>query len=346
MKKTVLYIVIVMTLYITGFTACSHLSKLHHGGASNHYDGEHFHNLAIDPKGQRSAKDFLTWFFNRNLEPWTNLTNKTNTLLNIRPTSLNVTWINHATVLVQVDGVNILTDPIWSERASPFSWLGPQRQVPPPIPISELPPIDAVVISHNHYDHMDLASLEQLNSLYQPVFITPLANKHYLESAGITNIIELDWWQAHSINSVKITATPAQHWSKRTLFDANRALWSGFYIQGLQQSVFYAGDTAYQAHFKLVKERLGPPSVALLPIGAYKPQWFMQRAHTSPEEAVLAHIDLKANISVPIHYGTFKLGDDSPESALSDLEKAIVTHHLDNKAFSILAPGELLSVKP
>ena len=165
MKKTVLYIIIVMTLCITGFTACSHLSKLHHGGASNHYDGEHFHNLVIDSKGQRSAKDFLTWFFNRNLEPWTNLTNKTNTLLNKRPTSLNVTWVNHATVLVQVDGINILTDPIWSERASPFSWLGPQLQIPPPIPISELLPISAVFISQNHYEHMVVLQLEQFNSL-------------------------------------------------------------------------------------------------------------------------------------------------------------------------------------
>ena len=346
MRKTVIYTTVLLVLCTTIFTACSHLSKQHNGSNSNHFDGEHFHNLALDPKGQRSAKDFLIWFFNRNLEPWESLTNKTSPLSNKRPTALNVTWINHATVLIQLDGTNILTDPIWSERASPLHWVGPKRQAPPPININELPPIDAVVISHNHYDHMDLASLQQLDSLYQPVFITPLVNKHYLESAGITNIVELDWWQAHHIGPVRITATPAQHWSKRTLFDANRALWSGFYVQGHQQSVFFAGDTAYQAHFKLVKERLGPPSIALLPIGAYKPQWFMQRAHTSPEEAVLAHIDLQAQTSVPIHYGTFRLGDDGPQSALSDLKVSITNHHLDVMAFNILAPGELLTVKP
>ena len=296
MKKTILYFIGVLLISLLGVSACTHRAKEHIGPRSSHFDGDYFHNLVVDPNGKRSAKDFLTWFFNRNIEPWTNFENEPNPSLKDRTENLNITWINHATVLIQLNGVNILTDPIWSQRASPFGWVGPKRVGEPAVRIEDLPPIDAVVISHNHYDHMDLSSLLQLDKRDQPLFITPLANKHYLESAHIKNIIELDWWESHTLNNVTISATPAQHWSKRTLFDANRALWSSFYIQGKQASVFFAGDTAYQTHFSLIKERLGSPTVSLMPIGAYKPQWFMQRAHTSPEEAVLAHIDLQAKI--------------------------------------------------
>jgi L-ascorbate metabolism protein UlaG (beta-lactamase superfamily) len=261
-----------------------------------------------------------------------------------RSDTLRITWINHATTLIQVDGINILTDPIWSQRASPVNWIGPQRQSAPGLSIKNLPPIDAVIISHNHYDHMDLDTLKRLNDRDQPTFLTPLANKHYLENVGISKILELDWWQSHRIGKVTIVATPAQHWSKRTLFDANRALWSGFYVQGEKQSVFFAGDTAYESHFTVIKQKLGPPTVVLMPIGAYKPRWFMKRAHTNPEEAVLAHIDLGAEYTIPIHYGTFMLGDDSPQSALLDLRQSIKKYNLNEFNFHILKLGETLTV--
>ena len=227
---------------------------------------------------------------------------------------------------------------------SPLSWIGPQRQAPAGIALKDLPPIDVVVVSHNHYDHMDTPTLQTLQKRFQPVFIVPLTNTHYLNDVGIQQVIELDWWSSYSINNIDITATPAQHWSKRTLFDANRSLWSGFYIKGLTQSVFYAGDTAYEKHFKLIRKKLGEPSIALLSIGAYKPQWFMKRAHTSPEEAVLAHMDLKAGTSIPIHYGTFQLGDDSPKSALTDLHQAMHKHALSNDSFKVLALGQSITI--
>ena len=344
MIKTVFILFTLLALFAFGFNVHTHFTPKHQGSIGSNFDGEYFHNSNLDPNDKRSAIDLLTWFCNRQLEPWTNLPFTRHSNIVERSDNLRITWINHATVLIQLNNVNILTDPMWSERASPLSWIGPKRLAPPPIKIYNLPHIDLVIVSHNHYDHMDLPSLQRLNEYFRPVFITPLNNQHYLRSVGISKVVELDWWQSHETNLVQISATPAQHWSKRTLFDANRALWSGFYIQGSTQSAFFAGDTAYEEHFKKIKQKLGEPTVALLTIGAYKPEWFMKRAHTSPEEAVLAHMDLNAFMSIPIHYGAFQIGNDSPQSALMDLDEAAKKYRLANDAFHILKPGETLSV--
>lgn len=344
MKRFSFFIIFLTLICVISFTACSQLASRHDGSSNNHFDGTFFNNLAIDPNGKRSATDFLTWFFNRQAEPWENLAVAT-PILQKQSQALRITWVNHATVLIQLNNVNILTDPIWSERASPFTWVGPKRKTPTVIDIQDLPPIDVVLISHNHYDHMDIPSLQALNKIFKPRFIVPLGNSHYLNDAGISHITELDWWDSFTLKGTNIIATPAQHWSKRTLFDANRSLWAGFYIKALNQSVFFAGDTAYEKHFKLVNTKLGPPTVALLPIGAYKPRWFMKRAHTNPEEAVLAHIDLGAIRSIPIHYDTFQLGDDSPKSALSDLEKAVKQFSVKETAFKAILPGQTYSME-
>ena len=242
------------------------------------------------------------------------------------PRDVAVTGINHATDLIQFDGLNVLTDPIFSERASPVSWAGPRRVRPPGLEFDALPRIDAVLVSHNHYDHMDLATLARLRRRDRPVFVVPLGNGGLLRSAGVDDAVELDWWEEATLgDGASATLVPAQHWSGRGLLDRRRALWGGFFLRRGPASAYFAGDTGYGAHFKLIRERLGAPDVALLPIGAYKPRWFMKDQHVDPEEAVRAHLDLGAGLSAGMHFGTFPLADegmDEPAEALAACRRA------------------------
>jgi N-acyl-phosphatidylethanolamine-hydrolysing phospholipase D len=225
-----------------------------------------------------------------------------------------VTWIGHATLLVQLAHVTILTDPIWSDTASPISWLGPKRYVPPGLALDALPAIDAVVISHNHYDHLDVATLVDLARRNPSTrFLVPLGNAGTLRDAGITNVEELDWGQTTAVGAATIHCLPAQHWSQRGLGDTREALWASWAIVGPATRFYFAGDTGYAPHFAAIGEALGPFDLAAVPIGAYAPRKMMQSFHMDPEEAVRAGRDLRAAKVVGMHYGTFDLTDEPPD---------------------------------
>jgi len=221
--------------------------------------------------------------------------------------ALRVTFINHATVLLQHRGLNILTDPVWSGRASPFTWAGPRRHRAPGVRFEDLPRIHLVLLSHNHYDHLDLATLRRLSASR---FLVPLGVAKLLERERIGPVQELDWGESTKIADASIHCVPAMHFSARGLFDRNRTLWCGFVIEAARM-IYFAGDTGFGEHFAQIRERFGSPDLALLPIGAYEPRWFMSAVHMSPEDAVRAHRILGAKTSIAIHHATFQLTDEA-----------------------------------
>ena len=222
-----------------------------------------------------------------------------------------VTWVGHATLLIQVDGVNILTDPQWSDRASPMSFAGPKRFTPPGLPFEALPPVHIVLISHDHYDHLDVATVRRLAATHRPRFFVPRALKAWFAGLGIDDVVELDWWESRVERGLTLTAVPAQHFSGRTPWSQNRTLWSGWTVAARAKRFYFAGDTAYyEPYFKEIAARLGPFDVAALPIGAYLPPVIMRASHTSPEEALRAFGDVGGQHFVPIHWGTFDLADE------------------------------------
>lgn len=226
---------------------------------------------------------------------------------------LAVTWIGHATALVQVDGVNVLTDPMWSMRASPVRFAGPKRLVPPAVKLEELPPIDIILISHNHYDHLDRRTVKRLARRYPKAeWLMPLGLATLLMKWGAKRVRELDWWAELTTQGARFACTPAQHFSKRRPFDGGRTLWCGWAIHSERHRVFFAGDTGYHPAFGEIASRYGPFDLSLLPIGAYDPRWFMQPVHMNPEEAVAAYRDLGGRgAALPIHWGTFRLTDEA-----------------------------------
>jgi L-ascorbate metabolism protein UlaG (beta-lactamase superfamily) len=232
-----------------------------------------------------------------------------------------VTFIGHSTLLIQTGFGSILTDPVYSERASPVSFAGPRRARKPAIPFGDLPPIAVVLLSHNHYDHCDLRTLRAIEDRWHPTVVTPLGNSGLLKAAGIRRIEEIDWWQDAARVPLPVLLTPAQHFSARTPFDRNRALWGSFVIRLGEKRIFFAGDSGYASHFTEIRERVGAPDLALLPIGAYEPRWFMRDIHKNPADAVQAHLDLGATHSTAMHFGTFQLtleGIDDPVIALGE----------------------------
>jgi L-ascorbate metabolism protein UlaG (beta-lactamase superfamily) len=252
---------------------------------------------------------------------------------------LRITFINHSTTLIQIDDVNILTDPVWSERVSPISFVGPKRHRAPGIRFDDLPPIDLVLVSHNHYDHMDVATLRALQKRHRPAIVTPIGNAALLRRHGVHDAFELDWWEtAHHANGINTTVVPARHFSARALSDRNRNLWSGFVISAPSGHVYFAGDTGWGSHFAEIGRRFAPVRVALLPIGSYMPRWFMQPAHIDPAQAVDAHFVLGARTSVAVHFGTFARGDDGEYDPIRDLNDALAAN--GNPPFLVLGQGE------
>lgn len=292
----------------------------------------------------RSIGDLLRWLSTRKPIPWPKSVPIGPTAQ--PPTSVSqgkvlVTFVNHSTVLLQTDEVNILFDPIWSKRAGPFSRSGPRRVHPPGILFKDLPPIHIVLISHNHYDHLDLPTLRRLKQKHHPRFISGLGNKPYLEKHRISPTFELDWWKTiKDPSGLKFTFVPARHFSARWLWDRNKTLWGGFVVHTSKGLIFFAGDTGYGDHFKMIKERLGAPILAFLPIGAFEPRWFMAPAHMSPSDAVQAHMDLGAKQSMGIHFGTFHMADEGIDEPTKKLKHALSEAHLSSKQFWTLKPGE------
>jgi L-ascorbate metabolism protein UlaG (beta-lactamase superfamily) len=221
-----------------------------------------------------------------------------------------VTWVGHATLLVQFDGVNVLTDPQWSLRASPVGFAGPSRVTPPGLAFDHLPPVHVVVISHDHYDHLDVDTVRRLAVEHRPIFLVPLAMKAWFTELGITDVEELDWWDARTVRGVTFTCVPAQHFAQRTLWDMNRRLWAGWAMAGRTRRLFFAGDTAYFDGFKEIGARLGPFDLAAIPIGAYLPPVIMKQVHTDPRDALDVFTDVRARAMIPIHWGTFDLADE------------------------------------
>lgn len=233
--------------------------------------------------------------------------------------ALRVTMVNHSTVLLQHDGANILTDPVWAERASPFVAFGPRRRRAAGVCWEDLPRIDIVLLSHNHYDHLDLATLRRLADRGKSQFIVPVGVGALLRSHRIGPVHELDWGESAPLPAATIHSVPARHFSARGLFDRNRTLWCGYVIETAAGKIFFAGDTGFGTHFADIRQRFGAPHLALLPIGAYEPRWFMSPVHMAPEEAIHAHEILGAQTSIAIHHGTFQLADeglDTPKRQL------------------------------
>ena len=228
-----------------------------------------------------------------------------------------ITWIGHATFLVQMGGKTFLTDPMWSERASPVSWVGPKRFQPPGIELDDLPPIDFVVVSHNNYDHLDLPSLAEIairNTTAR--FFVPLENGELLREAGIPNVEEMTWGETVRIGDLEVHCLPSQHWSRRGLFDGNSTLWASWAVLGPDERFYFAGDTGYFSGFAKIGDRLGPFDLAAVPIGAYRPVEMMRIFHMSPAEAVKAGTELKARQLIGMHYGTFDLSDETASEAV------------------------------
>src|SRR5258706_15506303 len=251
-----------------------------------------------------------------------------------------VTFIGHSTFLIQTAAGNILTDPMYSRRAGPLNVFGPRRVRQPAVRFDDLPAISTVWLSHNHYDHCDLRTLGMLAERFDPLVVTPFGNGALVRSAGIRRVEELDWWQQSKASALPTTLTPAHHFSARSPVDRNRALWGGFMLAPGGTRIFFAGDTAYAPFFRDVRRRLGPIELALLPIGAYEPRWFMQIVHMNPEEAVQAHLDLEASTSVGMHFGTFQMTTEGIDEPLRALEDARRARNVEPSRFRPLGFGE------
>lgn len=310
---------LMMMLCVTGLAVAAY-----HGPHSDHFDGEAFFN----PEGRfnKSWRDLWTYYRTRQPGVWTRDLDKPPAAAppaTVSGNHLRVTFIGHATTLIQVDGLNILTDPIWSERASPFSFAGPRRFTPPGIAFDDLPRIDMVLISHDHYDHLDLPTLRRLRDQFDPVFIVGLGLAQRLHDDGIRRTAELDWWQPWGMpNGCKLWGAQAKHWTGRSPMSRNQSLWLSFVIETNGGPVYFAGDTGYGDQFKKARQRFGPMRYALLPIGAYKPRWLTAYQHMDPAEAVQAHLDLGAQASMGVHFGTFELSDDGQFEPVEDLATA------------------------
>ncbi len=313
------------------------------GPASDHFDGQHFFNPGA-PAG-RSFIDFLRWQRTRHAlawPPWRENERVPKLPASLAAGEMALTFINHVTFLIQLPGLNVLTDPVFCERASPVQWAGPRRVHAPGLPFAQLPSIDLVFVSHNHYDHMDIATLRRLAVVHAPLFLTGLGNGTFLRQLGIRPVVELDWWEQTSLRGVQLLFTPAQHWSTRGWGSRNHTLWGGLWLTHARQSLYFAADTGYSPWFAQLHRRLGAPDLALLPIGAYEPRWFMREQHMNPDDAVRAHVDLGANTSVAMHFGCFRLTDEGIDEPALALERACAVHGIAADSFHVPRPGETM----
>lgn len=305
---------------------------------SDHFDGKRFVNLTGAAGQPFSA---VPRMLRTRRTPWPSTVDAPpRTPVALDGAAAAVTFIGHATFLIQTAAGNILTDPMYSQRAGPLNWVGPRRVRQPAVRFDDLPPIAMVLLSHNHYDHCDLRTLAMLAKRFDPIVVTPVGNGRVARSAGMRRVEELDWWQNAAMSPMPVTVTPAHHFSARGPFDKNRALWGGFLIQAGHTRIYFAGDTAYAPFFQDIRQRLAPIDLALLPIGAYEPRWFMHVIHMNPAEAVQAHLDLDASQSIATHFGTFQLTAEGIDEPVRDLDEALRARGVEPSRFRTLAFGD------
>lgn len=326
---------------------------------TDHFDGDHFFNPGDEPppEGQapRRSRWLWRWLLRDGMPEWP-------AAVDVSPAppppsrvpagALQVTAVGHATFLVQMEGLNVLIDPIWSDRCSPVSWAGPRRRQAPGLRFEELPPIDVVLVTHNHYDHLDLPTLERLASRGVARAVTPLGNGALIRGAGIAAVDELDWWGSLRLTpAVTLTLVPARHFSSRTLWDRNRALWGGFVLSGPAGHVYHAGDTAYGPHFRQIAARFAPLRLAMLPIAPFRPRQPdgapaapPSQVHMGPAEAVQAHLDLGAQRSMAAHFQVFQLGFEGFDDATADLALALQEREVSPAVFVAPKPGQVIAV--
>lgn len=308
---------------------------------SDHFDGKRFFNPHMGEDHGFGAA--LRWMVNRKSTPWPDwIENKPWPKPGpVAPDAISISFIGHACFLIGIGGRWFITDPVYGERASPVSFAGPKRVRAPGLAFDDLPRLDGILVSHNHYDHLEKAALGELHRRFQAPVVTSLGNGNLIGSAGPRQVTELDWWQSHRIGDVEITYVPAQHFAARTPFDRNRTLWGGFVLQAAGRTVYFSGDSGYCPYFQQIGARFPGIDLSLLPIGAYEPRWFMRPMHMNPADAVQAHLDLGTARSIGMHFGTFAgltdEGIDAPVTALADARRE---HGLDEEAFTTLDVGQ------
>ena len=310
------------------------------------YAGAQTYKNTNEQENGKTFGQLMTWVLDGEKSPEKVEIESSTQWQELAPTQTNyAVWIGHATYLINNGDINILTDPIFSKRASPIGFAGPKRMIPPAMTLNDLPKIDAVVVSHNHYDHLDIWSLKKLFKLNsETIFLVPTGDKTRLVKAGIRNVVEMNWWDIFRVSNTEFHFTPVQHWSKRGLFDRNKSLWGGWFIKSNDLSLYHAGDTGYSSDFKTTYERLGAPDYSFIPIGAYDPRWFMKDSHVNPEEAVQIALDLKTPHSFGMHWGTFTLTDEPVLEPPARLKEALEKQNLESGFFISPKPGEILQL--
>jgi L-ascorbate metabolism protein UlaG (beta-lactamase superfamily) len=331
---------------------------------SDHCDGERFFN----PHGNaRPLRDVIKWMRTRRQTPWPShvpIAPHDPPPARVEPGRVAVTFIGHSTFLIRTASAVILTDPVFTAHAGPFGRLGPRRVRPPAIAPSALPPVDIVLVSHNHYDHLQPSSLRLFAD--RATYVAPLgvskqmnlppeggsyqivgggsSSQNPVASGFSRKIHELDWWETATVGAAEVTCVPAQHFSARTPWDRNRTLWCGYVVRVDDVTIYFAGDCGYSPQFKAIGDRCASIDVALLPIGAYEPRWFMAPVHMNPEEAVRAHLDIRPRVSIGMHFGTFQLTDEGIDDPLRELENAREAQGVGADIFRALDFGESVTI--
>jgi L-ascorbate metabolism protein UlaG (beta-lactamase superfamily) len=335
-----IFVIIILIILIIILFGWIYSVPVYQGPVSDHFDGKKFNNPGgIQPLGFNSL---FKWMMEREKGEWKELKDVPfgpPPAEKVEGDSIVVTFVNHSTFLIQTQGLNILTDPVWSEYASPVSFMGPKRMRTPGIRFEDLPSVNIILLTHNHYDHLDIKTLKKLSEKYSPKIYTALGVGIYLGKEGIRNFTEMDWWNEIVIDEgISLICTPAQHFSGRGMFDRDGTLWCGFALRTDKGSIYYSGDTGYGDFFKEIAQRISPVRLSFLPIGAFKPQWFMSSIHTSPQDAVRIHQILKSPQSIGMHFGTFPLADDGMNEPKETLKEVLKKEGIPETEF--IAPEE------